>query len=171
MMENTVTQFITRRTALLSAAATASLVLALPSRVLAATTHEVQMLNKHPEDRKLRQVFFPRIITVEPGDTVKFLATDKGHNAQSSKDMAPEGAEEFKGKINQEVEVTFDVPGFYGYQCQPHYSIGMVGLVVVKGEGMMDNLDAAKAVTHRGKAKAVWGDIWAEVDGMDLTTA
>lgn len=168
-MEEIVTQFITRRTALLSAAATASLALALPARVLAATTHDVQMLNKHPEDRKLRQVFFPRIIVVEPGDSVKFLATDKGHNAQSSDGMAPEGAAEFKGKINEEIEVTFDTPGFYGYQCQPHYAIGMVGLVVVKGEGMMDNLEAAKEVKHRGKAKAVWGDIWAEVDGMDLS--
>ncbi|MBY6116606.1 pseudoazurin [Mameliella alba] len=168
-MENTVTQFITRRTALLSAAASASLALTLPSRVLAATTHEVQMLNVHPEDRKLRQVFFPRIVVIEPGDSVKFLATDKGHNAQSSKDMTPEGTEDFKGKINEEIEVTFDKPGFYGYQCQPHYAIGMVGLIVVKGEGMMDNLEAAKAVTHRGKARAVWGDIWAEVDGMDLS--
>ena len=145
------TKFITRRTALLSAAATASLAVALPSRVLAATTHDVQMLNKHPEDRKLRQVFFPRIIVIEPGDTVRFLATDKGHNAQSSADMMPVGAAEFKGKINEEIDVTFDTPGFYGYQCQPHYAIGMVGLVVVKGEGMMDNLEAAKGVKHRGR--------------------
>ena len=169
-MEEIVTQFITRRTALLSAAATASLALALPGRVLAATTHEVQMLNVHPEDRKLRQVFFPRIVVIEPGDSIKFVATDKGHNAQSSKDMTPDGGAEFKGKINEEIEVTFDTPGFYGYQCQPHYAIGMVGLIVVKGEGMMDNLDAAKEAKHRGKAKAVWGDIWAEVDGMDLSS-
>ena len=168
-MEITVTQFITRRTALLSAAATASLALTLPARVLAATTHEVEMLNKHPEDRKLRQVFFPRIVTIEPGDTVKFVASDRGHNAQTSKGMIPDGAEDFRGKINQEVEVTFDQPGFYGYQCQPHYAIGMVGLVIVKGEGMMDNLEAAKGVKHRGKAKAVWGDIWAEVEQMELT--
>lgn len=163
------TNLITRRTALLSAAASASLALTLPTRVLAATTHEVAMLNKHPEDRKLRQVFFPRIIMLEPGDSAKFIATDKGHNALSSKDMAPEGATAFKGKINETFEVTFDTPGFYGYQCQPHYAIGMVGLIIVKGEGMMDNLEAAKGAKHRGKAKAVWGDIWAEVDGMDLT--
>lgn len=168
-MEEDLTRFISRRTAFLSAAASASLALTLPGRVLAATTHEIEMLNRHPEDRKLRQVFFPRIAVIEPGDSVKFLATDRGHNAQSADDMIPEGAEPFRGRINEEIEVTFDTPGFYGYQCQPHYAVGMVGLIVVKGEGMMDNLEAAKSVRHRGKARAVWGDIWAEVDGMDLS--
>ena len=163
------TKLITRRTALLSAAATASFALALPRSVMAATDHAVQMLNKHPENSKLRQVFFPRIVVAAPGDTVKFLATDKSHNSRSSDGMIPDGAEPWNGKINEEIDVTLEVPGFYGYQCQPHYAIGMVGLVIVKGEGMMDNLEAAKSVRHRGKAKAVWGDIWAEVDGMDLS--
>ncbi len=170
-MEENVTKLITRRTALMSAAASATLALSLPSRVLAATTHDVEMLNVHPEDRKLRQVFYPRIVTIEPGDTVRFLSTDKGHNSQTTDDMLPAGAEAWKGRINQEVDVTFDTPGFYGYHCLPHYALGMVGLVVVKGDGMMDNLESAKAVKHRGKANAVWEDIWAEVDGMDLMSA
>jgi pseudoazurin len=164
-----VTKLITRRTALMSAAATASFALAMPTRTLAATSHEVQMLNKHPDNSRMRMVFYPHLIVVEPGDEVKFIATDKGHNSQSTDDMLPEGAAEWKGKINEEVDVTFEKPGFYGYQCLPHYALGMVGLVVVKGDGMMDNLEAAKAVTHRGKAKAVWDDIWAELEGIDLT--
>ena len=98
----------------------------------------------------------PRIVAAEPGDTIVFLPTEKGHNSASAKDMTPEGAEAWKGKINEEVSVTLTVPGFYGYECTPHASLGMVGLVVVKGDGMMDNLETAKSARQRGKAKKVW---------------
>lgn len=161
---------ITRRRALfVSAAASAALAMTLPRAVLAAATHDVQMLNAHPDNKRLRQVFLPRVLVAEPGDTVRFLATDKGHNSASTKGMLPEGAAGWNGKINQDIAVTLEVPGFYGYQCTPHYAAGMVGLIIVKGPGMMDNLEAAKAVRQRGKAKAAWGDIWAEVEGMDLS--
>ena len=39
---------------------------------------EVKMLNKGTEGA---MVFEPALVKVEPGDTVKFVATDKGHNA------------------------------------------------------------------------------------------
>jgi hypothetical protein len=46
--------------------------------------------------------------------------------------------------------------------------MGMVGLIVVEGPGKLDNLEAAKSVKHRGKAKKVWAKIWkkAETDGF-----
>ena len=135
-----------------------------------ATMHEVQMLNVHPEDKKLRQVFYPRITVVNAGDTVKWVATDRGHNSASAKDMIVEGTEDWKGKINDEIEMTFDTPGFYGYQCTPHVASGMVGLVIVQGEGMMDNLEDIKGVRQRGKAKRAWEEIFAEVDGMEFDT-
>ena len=150
-------------------AAAATTVLAAPSLVRAATTHEIQMLNKHPEDSKLRQVFFPRIQVVEAGDTVSFVSVDKGHNSASVDGMLPDGAEEWKSKISADIELTLDAPGFYGYNCVPHASVGMVGLIVVKGDGMMDNFEAAKEVRQRGRAKRVWEEIWAEVDGLNLT--
>lgn len=131
--------------------------------------HEVLMLNKHPEDKKLRMVFHPRIVTVNPGDTVKFIATDKAHNSASVKGMIPEGVAPWNGKINQDVEVTFDKPGVYGYRCTPHAAMGMVGLVIVKGEGALDNLEEAKGVKQRGRTKKIWDDIWAEVETMDLS--
>lgn len=167
-MEELLDHFITRRSLLLSAAASVPLAWAVPRRPLAATTHEVQMLNSHPENRSLRMVFLPRVLVVEPGDTVTFVAADKGHNSASSDGMIPDGAEGWSGKINEAISVTLETPGFYGYQCAPHYAAGMVGLVIVRGAGMMENLEAAKSVRQRGKAKAVWGDIWAEVEGMDL---
>ena len=165
-------ELIKRRTLLTTAASAAALATALPLRAIAeSTTHTVEMLNKHPDDPKLRQVFVPRIVVVKPGDTVTFTATDRSHNSASSKGMIPEGAEAWKGKINEEISVTFEVPGFYGYNCTPHASVGMVGLVIVEGEGMMDNFEDAKGVRQRGKARGVWEEIWAEVDGMELMTS
>ena len=41
------------------------------------------------------------------------------------------GAQAFKGKINQEIEQTFSVPGLYGIQCIPHLAMGMVMLIQV----------------------------------------
>ena len=85
--------------------------------------------------------------------------------------MIPDGVDGWDGKINDEVEATLDQPGFYGYQCTPHASVGMVGLVIVEGEGMMDNLEAAQGVRQRGKARAVWEEIWEEVAAMEVATA
>jgi pseudoazurin len=167
-MEVSMTKLITRRTALFTASAAAATLMAAPRIALAANSFDVQMLTKHPENKKLRNVFFPRIQVVEPGDTVNFVATDKTHNSASAKGMLPEGAETWKGKINKDISVTFDKPGFYGYVCTPHTSLGMVGLIIVKGDGMMDNMEAAKAVKQKGKARKAWKEIWEEVDKLDL---
>jgi len=47
--------------------------------------------------------------------------------------------------------VTFEKEGVYGYECKPHYGLGMVGLIVV-GDAS-PNLAKARESTHRGKAK------------------
>lgn len=133
--------------------------------------HEVQMLNKHPDDPKKRMVFFPRIQVIKPGDTVRFLATDKGHNSASVRDMIPSGTEAWSGKINKDIDVTFEKAGLYGYQCTPHVSVGMVGLIIVEGPEMMRNLDDLKRVRQRGKARIAWEDIWAEVETMEFDAA
>ncbi len=93
-----------------------------------AETHEVQMLNRGEEGA---MVFEPAFLQIEPGDTVKFVASDKSHNAESLLEMMPEGAEAFKGRINEEIEVTFDVEGLYGIQCKPHFAMGMVMTIAV----------------------------------------
>ncbi|MEM7422618.1 MAG: pseudoazurin [Pseudomonadota bacterium] len=133
-----------------------------------AADHSVAMLNKHPEIKKRRMVFDPWLITVQAGDTVTFVPTDKGHNSESIKGMIPDGAEKWKGKINKEIAITFDKPGFYGYRCTPHVSVGMVGMVIVEGDGKTDNLEAAQAVKHRGKAKKIFQEIWAEAETQGL---
>ncbi|MEM7214167.1 MAG: pseudoazurin [Pseudomonadota bacterium] len=153
-----------RRTVIVGMAALA----ASNNIVYAQTNYNVEMLNVHPEDKKKRMVFHPMIQVVEVGDTVKFLASAKGHNSVSIKGMIPDGATPWKGKINEEIELIFEKPGVYGYLCQPHATLGMVGLFIVKGEGMTDNVEAAKAVKHKGRARKIWKEIWATVDEEGL---
>lgn len=93
-----------------------------------AETHEVKMLNKGEEGK---MVFEPSFLQIAAGDSVLFLPTDKGHNAESIKGMMPEGAEAFKGRMNKEVEATFGVEGVYGVMCKPHYAMGMVMTIEV----------------------------------------
>lgn len=145
--------------------------LALPRVAHASLVHDVEMYTRHPENKKLRNVFLPRLLVVDPGDQVRFIPSEKGHDSAAHKKMVPDGVEPWKGRINKEITVTFEKPGYYGYICQPHYPLGMVGMVVVRGEGMNNNLEAARSVKHRGKAKLVFAEIWHEVDRLGLTSA
>ncbi len=128
------------------------------------TVHEVQMLNAHPDDRSERNVFLPDIVRAQPGDTIRFIATDRGHNAVSDENMTPEGGAEFRGRINEEIEVVLETEGTYGYYCQPHRALGMVGLILV-GDASV-NFEEARAVTQRGKAEERYEDIFARAEEM-----
>lgn len=75
--------------------------------------------------------FSPAFLRVAPGDSVRFTAQDKSHNAESIPELAPPGGALFKGKMNSDVLVKFTRPGLYAYKCLPHYAMGMVGLVEV----------------------------------------
>lgn len=121
-----------------------------------AANFEVHMLNKGEAGA---MVFEPALVQVAPGDTVTFLPTDKGHNAESIKDAMPEGAEAFKGGMGKEVVVTFTTEGVYGIKCAPHFGMGMVAAVIV-GEPV--NIDAAKAAKLPGKARERFEDALAE---------
>ena len=133
--------------------ATAVVLMTMAGGALAAEV-EVKMLNKGVE---AAMVFEPAMVKVAPGDTVKFVATDKGHNAETIKGMLPADATPFLGKNGEDVAVTFDKPGIYGVKCLPHYGMGMVAMVVV---GTPENVDAAKAVPQPGKAKQVMAGLF-----------
>ena len=92
---------------------------ALAVAILPATAADVQvkMLNK---GAKGMMVFEPDLVKVQPGDTVTFVATDPGHDAQSVPGMLPDGAQPFEGKIGKDLTVTFTQPGVYGVKCKPH---------------------------------------------------
>ena len=105
--------------------------------------------------------FEPAFLKIAPGDTVTFIATDKAHNSEAIPNMIPEGAETWKGKINEEITVTFNQEGVYGYKCQPHFALGMVGLIQV-GEST-PSLESAQAVNLPGRAKTRMAELFAEV--------
>src|SRR5258708_31296673 len=79
---------------------------------------EVKLLNKGAEGL---MVFEPALVKIEPGDTVKFLASDKGHNAESIKGMLPADATPFVGRSGEDISVTVDKPGSYGVKCLPDF--------------------------------------------------
>jgi pseudoazurin len=93
-----------------------------------AAEHQVQMLNKGEAGA---MVFEPALIRMAPGDTVVFVPTDKGHNAETIAGLLPDGAEPFKGKLGKEIAATLTVPGVYAVKCAPHLGMGMVALIVV----------------------------------------
>ena len=133
--------------------ALAALVLAFASAANAAE-FDVKMLNKGV---KGAMVFEPDFVKIAPGDTVHFIATDKSHDAVTIPGMLPDGAVPFEGKPNEDVTVTFTVPGVYGVKCKPHYGMGMVALIEV-GEPV--NRDAAMAIKQTGKAKKVFEELF-----------
>lgn len=111
---------------------------------------EVKMLNKGSDGQAM--VFEPAAIKAAPGDVIKFVVVDKGHDAASVKGMLPDGVEEFKGKMNQELDITVDKEGAYVVKCTPHLGMGMVALIVV-GDAPPANLDAIKTGKLPKKAR------------------
>ena len=47
--------------------------------------------------------------------------------------------------------------------------MGMIGLIVVVGEGKLKKLEDAKSAKQRGKAKKAWKNLWEEADATGLT--
>lgn len=109
---------------------------------------EVKLKNSGPDGP---MSFDPSFVKIKPGDSVKFVAADKGHNAESIKGIAPDGAEPFKGDINKDVTAKFDKEGIYGVKCSPHFSMGMTALIAV-GDNY-PNLEAAKSAKTNPLAK------------------
>lgn len=135
--------------------AAALLAIALPA---GAAEFEVKMLNKGAEGA---MVFEPSLLKIAPGDSVKFLAADKMHNAESIAGLIPEGAKKFAGKMNEDITVTFEQPGIYGIKCLPHYGMGMVAMIVV---GTPTNEEQSKAVTHPGRAKQIFASLFSRLE-------
>ena len=114
-----------------------------------AETYEVKMLNRGALGP---MVYEPEFIKLKPGDKLKFLASSSGHDAVSIEGMAPAGAQPFKGKINEEIEVAFTETGLYGIKCLPHYAMGMVMLIQV-GETDLNSLSIPSDVPESAQKR------------------
>ena len=111
----------------------------------------LEMWNKDPEDKKRKMVFSEEIVTIEPGQSITWLASDKGHNVQMI--AGPKGVDlPGKSKISKDVTLSFDDPGVYVYVCTPHATMGMIGVVVV-GEATEVAIKAVEKAKVRGKSK------------------
>ena len=135
---------------------------AVPAVEPNGTVIEIQMYSKDPDDSSKLQVFKPALVKAKVGDTIKFVPTDPGHQSSSIADMLPAGVTGWEGKINEEVTYVVPAPGVYGYKCVPHYAAGMIGLIVVEGEGMDANVEASKGVTHPGLAGKTFDALFTE---------
>ncbi len=122
---------------------TAALILASSSVI--AAEHEVKMLNNGSEGM---MVFDPGYIKVAPGDSVKFIPTDAGHNSASY--FTPEGAKSWSSDFSKEFTVKLDKEGVYLYKCVPHEVMAMVGVIQV---GNATNKDAATAAAKTENSK------------------
>ncbi len=122
-----------------------------------AENFDVLMLNKGAEGA---MVFEPAFVKAAVGDTITFISTDKGHNAEDIKGMLPEGVEAFKSKMGDDYVLTLTVEGLYGVKCTPHYSMGMVALIQA---GAPVNQEAVTAVVLKGKAKTRFEPLVAQI--------
>jgi pseudoazurin len=153
---------LTRRTAMGLLGGTAATAL-LPGGGAKAQgqVHEVRMLNQHPDNNE-RMVFHPDIVEAQPGDTIRFVSVDPAHNSVTYDDMLPDGAEGWQTGMSQDAEVVVEAEGAYGYYCQPHRALGMVGLILV-GDAST-NYAELKDASLRGREQQRWDDIFARAD-------
>jgi pseudoazurin len=107
---------------------TAALIILACAGAVWSETVDVKMQNKGEAGT---MVFEPAFVKLAIGDSIHFVASDKGHNAETVEGMLPEGATAFEGKINEELTVAFDQPGLYGVRCKPHFAMGMVMVIAV----------------------------------------
>ena len=118
----------------------------------------INMLNKRDDGAKM--VYSEDIARIDVGDTITWLPKSKGHNVHFL--AGPEGWDlPKKSKQNKEVEITFDIPGVYLYQCTPHATMGMIGMVVVGDD--VSNKDAIAKAKIRGKSKKTFKKLLGEL--------
>jgi pseudoazurin len=139
-------------------AAVLALSLGAVASAASAADFEVLMLNKGTDGKTMG--FSPSFLRIEPGDTVTFIPVDKGHNAETILDMIPADAATWKGKTDEQFTVTLTEPGLYGFKCQPHFAMGMVGLIEVGDDRA--NLKDLMEVRLPGKAQARMMELFAK---------
>jgi len=117
---------------------------------IVSANHEVKMLNQGPTGV---MVFEPAVLKINIGDTVTFKSVDAAHNSASIPGMIPAGASPWNGQLSQDLTVSFDVAGIYGYQCTPHSMMAMVGIIEVGND--QSNMNEVKSAAQTFKSTFV----------------
>ncbi len=102
--------------------------LSLASERAHAAEHVVKPMNDNGKGEYM--VFEPSFVMAAPGDTIKFVAVDQFHNAETIPEIWPEGAAPLKGELSKDATLTLDKEGVYGIKCLPHFGMGMMAMVV-----------------------------------------
>ena len=113
------------------------LIFTIFTAVASSEVHIVKMLNSGKEGM---MVFEPAVLSVNKGDTVKFVATDVSHNSASIEGMIPAGAKPWAGALSQDIEITLTEEGIYVYQCTPHNMMAMVGVIKVESSPNLEQV-------------------------------
>ena len=86
-------------------------------------------------DARSNNTFNPAKITIKAGQTVLWRNTGGFHNVNGTQISYPGNPEGFSnGDASNdawEFAFTFTKPGFYQYRCDPHFSLGMTGEILV----------------------------------------
>jgi len=90
----------------------------------AQTKHVVEVSNN---------VFTPNELTINTGDTVEWRNTEGSHNVNGTQATFPENPESFGNSVGSGWTYShiFSTAGTYAYQCDPHASLGMTGMIIV----------------------------------------
>ena len=115
-----------------------------------AADQTIEMLNKSGKEY---MIYSKKIVNIEVGETVFWIAKTPGHNVEFIKGGTPEGVEKFKSALSKDTQYKFEKPGIYAYWCTPHKGMGMIGFVVVGNNE--SNLDAIKKIKYLGKSKKI----------------
>jgi len=113
---------------LVAAAALAVSVVPLSPALSAVHVVNVQSLSSSPKD-----------ISINVGDTVRWVWVAGIHTTTSGADCDPDGLWDAVISSSDPVfERVFDEEGLYDYYCTPHCLMGMVGTVTVTGSGAVE---------------------------------
>ena len=128
----------------------------VPAHAEGPVEHIVKVVSDY---ENLRMAFKPKIIVIQPGDTVTWInEANEDHNIVSYPDGFPKGAKAVSSpylkKKGEKWSHTFHRKGTYEYHCIPHLPMGMHGTVIVSHpstaeEFHVPSIDEMKAYSKR----------------------
>ena len=111
--------------------------------------HTVKLVNQNEWGT---MAFEPSFLKVEVGDTVTFEPADPGHNAATINYMMPWRANRYWGDIGKPITMEITEQGFYGIECAPHITMGMV-MIIQAGDGDIAEFSIPKTLPKQAKLR------------------
>jgi len=113
-----------------------------------AEEHTVNLVTTGSDGQMM--VMEPGFIKIKVGDSIKFIPSDITHNASSF--IGPQTSKAFSTGLGKIESIKFETEGVYLYKCDPHFMIGMIGLIKV---GSPVNIDEVKNIWESKKGTVI----------------